>query len=365
MVDARISSNDMALLQYTGGTTGIAKGAIGSHHNLVANTYSCRSWISDVKEGEEIVLLAIPLFHTFGLVAGMCFGMAVGARLILIPDPRDQDDVLGSINKNKPSIFPGVPAMYVAINNNPKASEEDCDIKSIRICISGSAPLMLETKTKFEALTGAKLVEGYGLTEAHVVTHGNPINGLYKEGSIGLPFPNVECKIVDSFTGDKELPVGECGELVLRSPSVMQGYWQLPTETSNTLRDGWLFTGDIARMDEDGYFYIEDRKKEMIIASGYNIYPREVEEVLIKHPSVQEVAVAGLPCPKRGETVKAWIVKDPGDDINEEQIIEWSKGQLAKYKYPRQIEFIEELPRTSVGKVLKRELVKEELEKAV
>ncbi|MFN2187203.1 MAG: long-chain-fatty-acid--CoA ligase [Candidatus Promineifilaceae bacterium] len=362
LVDTKISPDDVAILQYTGGTTGVAKGAVALHRNLVANTYQCQAWITDVLEGGETVLLAIPLFHTFGLVAGLCFGMSIGARLILIPDPRDQEDVLDNIKKYKPSVFPGVPAMYVAINNNPRVQENDCDIKSIRICISGSAPLMLETKIRFEELTGAKLVEGYGLTEANVVTHGNPIHGTYKEGSIGLPFPNVECRIMDQVTGEQEMPVDECGELVIRSPSIMQGYWQLPTETSNALRDGWLYTGDIARMDEDGYFFIEDRKKDMIIASGFNIYPREVEEVLLTHPSVLEVAVAGVPDPKRGETVKAWIVKRANDDIDERAIIDWSKERLAKYKYPRQIEFLDELPRTSVGKVLKRELVKEALE---
>jgi len=363
-VDSKVSGDDVALLQYTGGTTGVAKGAVGLHRNLVANTYSCRSWLTDVREGDEMVLLAIPLFHTFGLIVGMCFGIFVGASLILIPDPRDQDDVLGSINKYKPSIFPGVPAMYVAINNNPKVAQGEYDIKSIRVCISGSAPLLLETKMQFEELTGGKLVEGYGLTEAHVVTHGNPVYGKYQEGSIGLPFPNVECRIVDSITGEEEIPIGEIGELIIKSPSVMQGYWQLPTETANALRDGWLFTGDIARMDQEGYFYIEDRKKDMIIASGFNVYPREVEEVLLTHPSIIEVAVAGIPDPRRGETVKAWIVKKSGDDTDAQTIIDWSKGHLAKYKYPRIIEFRDELPKTSVGKVLKRELIREELEKS-
>jgi long-chain acyl-CoA synthetase len=208
-------------------------------------------------------------------------------------------------------------------------------------------------------LTGGKLVEGFGLTEAHVVTHANPVYGEIRPGSVGLPLPGIMCRIVDAETGDKELPVGEIGELIIKGPSIMEGYWQMPTETTNTLRDGWLFTGDIARMDDDGFFYIEDRKKDMIIAGGYNIYPREVEEVLATHPSVQEVAVAGIADPRRGETVKAWIVKTPGDPTSEQEIIDWSKEFLAKYKYPRQIEFRDELPRTTVGKVLKRELVKE------
>jgi long-chain acyl-CoA synthetase len=208
-------------------------------------------------------------------------------------------------------------------------------------------------------LTGGKLVEGFDLTEAHVVTHANPVYGEIRPGSVGLPLPDIMCRIVDSETGDRELPVGEIGELIIKGPSIMDGYWQMPTETANMLRDGWLFTGDIARMDDDGYFYIEDRKKDMIIAGGYNIYPREIEEVLANHQAVQEVAVAGIADPRRGETVKAWIVKKPDDPTSETEIIDWSKEFLAKYKYPRQIEFRDELPRTSVGKLLKRELVKE------
>jgi len=257
------------------------------------------------------------------------------------------------------SYEPGVPALYVAINNNPEVAAGKYDIRSIRICVSGSAPLLLETKQRFEELTGGKLVEGFDLTEAHVVTHANPVYGEIRPGSVGLPLPDIMCRIVDSETGDRELPVGEIGELIIKGPSIMDGYWQMPTETANTLRDGWLFTGDIARMDDDGYFYIEDRKKDMIIAGGYNIYPREIEEVLANHQAVQEVAVAGIADPRRGETVKAWIVKKPDDPTSETEIIDWSKEFLAKYKYPRQIEFRDELPRTSVGKVLKRELVKE------
>jgi len=353
-----VGPDDIALLQYTGGTTGIAKGAIALHRNLASNTVMVRSWLSDLRESEEIIVGAIPFFHSYGMVTVLCLAPAVGAAMIAIPNPRDLKDVLSSINKYRPTVYPGVPAMYIAINNNPDVAAGKYDLKSIRACISGSAPLLLETKTKFEAISGAKLVEGYGLTEAHVVTHANPIYGENRAG-IGLPLPNVEARIVNAEDGDEIVPVGEAGELIIRSPSVMAGYWQMPTETANCLRDGWLYTGDIARMDEDGYFYIEDRKKDMIIAGGFNIYPREVEEVLAEHPAVLEVAVAGVPDARRGETVKAWIVKKPGDPTTEEQIIEWSKERLAKYKYPRLIEFRDELPRTTVGKVLKRELVKE------
>lgn len=250
--------------------------------------------------------------------------------------------------------------MYVAINNNVEVAAGKYDIRSIRVCLSGSAPLLQETKLRFEELTDGKLVEAYGLTEAHVATHANPIYGENRPGSIGLPLPGVDSRIVDTENGEKELPIGEIGELIVKGPSIMQGYWNMPTETENTLRDGWLYTGDIARMDEHGYFYIEDRKKDMIIAGGFNIYPREVEEVLATHPAVLEAAVAGIPDAKRGETVKAWIVKQPDDPTTKEEIIEWSQGHLAKYKYPRIIEFRDELPKSTVGKILKRELIKED-----
>lgn len=353
-----VTGDDIALLQYTGGTTGVAKGAVGLHRNLVANTLMLETWI-DWEYGTEVFLAAIPFFHVYGMVTAMIFSIAIAGTMVIIPNPRDQKDLLGSINKYKPGIFPGVPAMYNAINNNPDVAAGKYDVRSIRACISGSAPLLVETKTRFEELTGGTLVEGFGMTETLVATHANPVKGRNQAGSIGIPLPNVESRIVDAETGEKDMPVGEIGELIIRGPSVMQGYWQMPTETANALRDGWLYSGDIARMDEDGYFYIEDRKKDMIIAGGFNIYPREVEEVLAGHPAVLEVSVAGVMDPRRGETVKAWIVKHPGDATTEEEIIEWSKTQLAKYKYPRIIEFRNELPKTTVGKVLKRELIKE------
>ncbi len=353
-----VGPDDIALLQYTGGTTGIAKGAVALHRNLTSNTKMVSSWLTDLREGKEIILGSIPFFHSYGMITVMALAPSIGATIVAIPNPRDQKDVLSSINKYKPTVFPGVPAMYIAINNNPEVAAGKYDLRSIRACISGSAPLLLETKTNFERISGAKLVEGYGLTEAHVVTHANPIYGENRPG-IGLPLPNVEARIVNAEDGETEVPVGEIGELVIRSPSLMAGYWQMPTETANTLRDGWLYTGDIARMDEDGYFYIEDRKKDMIIAGGFNIYPREVEEVLAEHPAVVEVAVAGVPDARRGETVKAWIVKRSDDPTTEAEIIEWCKERMAKYKYPREIEFRSELPRTTVGKVLKRELIKE------
>jgi long-chain acyl-CoA synthetase len=361
-----VTGQDIALLQYTGGTTGLSKGAIALHRNLVANAKMVEKWISDWQYGKDSLLGAIPFFHSYGMVTAVIFTFAIGGRLIVVPNPRDLADVLGSINRYKPAYFPGVPAMYVAINNNPDVAAGKYDLKSIRACISGSAPLLVDTKLKFEQLSGGKLVEGYGLTESHVATHANPINGKNVPGSIGLPLPGVEARIVDPVEGDKELPIGAVGELIMRGPTIMQGYWNMPNETATALRDGWLYTGDIARMDEEGYFYIEDRKKDLIICGGYNVYPREVEEVLARHPAVQEVTVAGVPDVKRGETVMAWIVKRPGHDgVTDKEIIEWSKGELAAYKYPRIIQFRDELPKTTVGKVLKRELVREHKEKSL
>ncbi len=359
----KVTSEDMALLQYTGGTTGVSKGAVALHRNLAANARQLQDWIPGLRYGDEVWITAIPLFHSYGMITSMILPISIAAKMVVIPDPRNLVDVIKSIQDYKASFFPGVPAMYVAINNHPDVIAGKYDITSIRACVSGSAPLMIETKNRFESLTGGKLVEGYGLTEAHVVSHANPINGQNRTGSIGLPISNVECRIVDAVDGMTELPVGGIGELLLRSPSIMQGYWQMPEETENALRDGWLYTGDIARMDEDGFFYIEDRKKDMIIAGGFNVYPREVEEVLMTHPAVVEVAVAGVPSEKRGETVKAWVVKKEGDPTTEAELIEWSKEHLAKYKYPRIIEFRAELPKSIVGKILKRELLVEEAQK--
>ncbi|MBN1955029.1 MAG: long-chain fatty acid--CoA ligase [Anaerolineae bacterium] len=361
-------AEDIAIFQYTGGTTGIPKGAMSTHRNLVANSLQIKSWLPDTREAGEIVLVALPLFHVYGMVAAMCYGLAAAATLVLIPNPRDMNDVLGSINKYQPSIFPGVPTMYNAVNHHPKVVEGKIDIKSIRACISGSAPLMRETQTRFEQLTGGNLREGFGLSEAPTATHCNPMMGENREGSIGFPLPDVDAAIVDLVTGNQFLDIGEEGELIIRGPQVFKGYWQMPTETANTLRklpDGqvWLFTGDIAKMDEDGYFYIVDRKKDMMICGGFNVYPREVEEVLKQHPKVLEVAVAGIPDPHRGETVKAWIVLKPGETAAEEEIIAWSKERMARYKYPRYVEFRAELPKTFVGKTLRRELVAESLEK--
>ena len=358
-----IGPEDIAIFQYSGGTTGISKGAIALHRNLVANALQIRSCLPTAVDGKETVLMAIPLFHVYGMVAGMLFAIRTGASMVLIPNPRDIVDVLTSIQKYAASIFPGVPTQYNAINNNPDVIAGKYKLGSIKGCISGSAPLMIETKKKFEALTGGKLVEGYGLSEAPTATHCNPLYGDIRAGSIGLPLPDVDCRIISLDDGVTVLKGGETGELCIQGPQVMKGYHNMPTETANTLRDGWLYTGDIAKMDEDGYFYIVDRKKELIKPGGYQVWPREVEEVISKIPKVLEVGVAGVVDAYRGETVKAWVVLKPGETATEEEIREFCKKNMAPFKVPTQVEFRTELPKTTVGKVLRRELVREHMEK--
>jgi long-chain acyl-CoA synthetase len=357
-------AEDLAVFQYTGGTTGVSKGAMLTHRNLVSNVHQCLAWFPDIRMGKEIILCTLPFFHSYGMTVDMNFGVLSGATLVLIPNPRDLHMVLKAITKHRPTLFPGVPAMYIALINNPEVQSGKMDVTSIRACLSGAAPLPVEVQQEFERLTGGKLVEGYGLSESSPVTHANPLEGIRKAGSIGMPVPNTEVKIVDVEDRTKELPLGEIGELAVKGPQVMKGYWNMPGETENVLDDeGWLYTGDIAHADETGFFYIVDRKKDMIIASGYNIYPRDVEEVLFEHPKVEDVAVAGIPDPKRGETVKAYIVLKAGETATEEEMIEFCRDKLSKYKVPTAIEFRDELPKTMVGKVLRRVLIEEETKK--
>jgi long-chain acyl-CoA synthetase len=359
-----VGPDDVALFQYSGGTTGISKGAIALHRNLVANSLQVRNWIPNAVDGKEIVLMAIPLFHVYGMVAGMCFAIKSAAAMVMIPNPRDMKDVLTSIQKYNASIYPGVPTMYNAINNHPDVLAGKYKLNTIKACISGSAPLMRETKIKFEEVTGGKLVEGYGLSEAPTATHCNPLFQESPPGSIGLPMSDVDCRIISLDDEVTVLPAGEIGELVIKGPQIFKGYHNMPTETVNTLRDGWLYTGDIARMDEEGYFYIVDRKKELIKPGGYQVWPREVEEVIVTHPKVLEAGVAGIPDPYRGETVKAWVVLKPGETMTEEDVKSWCKERMAIFKVPTHVEFRKELPKTMVGKILRRELVREHKEKA-
>lgn len=356
-----IHPDDVALFQYTGGTTGVPKAAMLTHKNLVANTLQVVSFLPSAEPGKEKVMAAIPFFHVYGMTVAMNFAVYVGGEIIIVPNPRPIDNVMRIIAKERATIFPGVPAMYIGIINHPDVHKTD--LRSIKACISGSAPLPMEVQEQFGALTGGRLVEGYGLTETAPVTHCNPVFGERRAGSIGLPLPDIEAKLINAETG---LPVpwgsDEVGELLLRGPNVMKGYWNKPEETADTIDDeGWLHTGDIARMDDDGYFYIVDRKKDMINASGYKVLPREIEEVLFTHPQVLEAAVAGVPDRYRGENVKAFIVAKPGAKPSADEIKAYCRERLAPYKVPRQIEFREELPKTQVGKVLRRVLVEEHI----
>ncbi len=353
-----VGSTDPALFQYTGGTTGLAKGAVLTHRNLVANTMQTTAWLVRDRGGSESFLAAIPFFHVYGMTVVMNLCIALGHTMILLPQFRVKE-VLQTIAKYRPAFFPGVPMMYVAINNFPEVGKYD--LRSIKACLSGSAPLPVEVQARFEALTGARLVEGYGLTETSPVTHANPLYGKRKPGMIGLPLPDTDAKIVDLEIGERTLPPTEIGELAVKGPQVMQGYWNRPDETANVLREGWCYTGDIACMDEEGYFAIVDRKKDMIIAGGFKVYPRDVEEPLYEHPKVQEAVAVGLPDPYRGEMVKVYIVLREGQSATEQEIIDYCRGRMAKYNVPTHVEFRATLPKSLVGKVLRRALREEEL----
>ena len=359
-----ISSEDRAIFQYSGGTTGIPKAAVGLHRNLVANSLQLVRWITSAEMGKEVVMMAIPLYHVYGMVAGMSYGLASGSTLVMVPDPRDLGDLLRNLEKYRATIFPAVPALYNAINNHPDVKAGRYDLSSLKTCISGSAPLMRETKETFEALTGAVIMEGYGLSEAPTATHCNPNLGENRTGSIGLPLPDVDAKIIDLEDESSEAAPGELGELIIKAPQVFKGYHNMPSETRNALRNGWLYTGDIVRMDEAGFFYIVDRKKEVINPAGFQVWPREVEEIIQAHPAVLEVAVAGVPDPYRGETVKAWVVVKPGETLARQAVIDWCADKLVKYKVPTEIEFRKQLPKTHVGKTLRRKLVQEHIQTA-
>lgn len=360
-----VGPDDIALYQYTGGTTGLPKAAMLTHRNLVANTLQIDGWFTDKRPGQEKLMAAIPFFHVYGMTVAMIFGLFSGAELVIVPSPRPIDNVMNVIQKERCTIFPGVPAMYIGIVNHPKVSEYD--LKSVRACISGSAALPMEIQERFGEVTGGRLVEGFGMTECSPVSHCNPLYGKRKNGSIGIPLPDTDAKIVDLDSGaDLPFGAGLQGELCVRGPQVMKGYSNRPDETAQTIdADGWLHTGDICTVDEEGFFYIVDRKKDMIIASGYKVLPRDVEEVLFMHPKVLEAVVVGIPNPARGDdTVKAYVVKQPNQELTAEELKEFCKIHLAPYKIPREIEFRTELPKTIVGKVLRRILLDEEKQKA-
>ena len=358
-----ITQDDTAVLMYTGGTTGVSKGAQLTHKNILTNAYMVIKWTGGV-EGQDSTLTALPLFHSYAMT--MCMNSAVvgAGSMILVPDPRDLNDVLQTIHKHQPKYYPGVPAMYVAIINHPRVHEYN--LRSIKVCCSGAAPLPVEVQQRFQELTGARLVEGFGLSESSPVTHSNPAYGENRIGTIGIPWPDTDARIVDIDTGETALAPGEVGELCVRGPQVMKGYWNMPTETANVLRqespssEPWLYTGDIAVMDADGYFKIVDRKKDMILgAGGFNIYPREIEDVLYEHPAVMEAAATGVLEEGKGERVKVFIVLKEGQTATAEEIIAFCKANLAPYKVPKYVVFRDRLPKTIVGKILRRELAKE------
>jgi len=357
--DVPLSFDDVAMYQYTGGTTGVSKGVMLTHGNLSKQVQQAEAWFPKFNKGEEIMLGALPFFHVFGLSVAMNFAIYMGWGHILIPKPQP-DALLESISKFKPTFAPLVPTMYIGMLNHPTIDKTD--MTSIKGCFSGSAPLPLEVIRDFESKTGAVIVEGFGMTESSPVTHINPFaGGKRKVGSVGVPVSDTEARIVDIVDGNTNVPVGETGELLVKGPQVMKGYWNNPEETAQTLADGWLHTGDIAKMDDDGYFYIVDRKKDMILSSGYNVYPRDIEEVLYENPKVQEAAAIGVPHPIRGEAIKIFIVMKEGETANQEEIIEYCAGKLAKYKLPAEVEFRDELPKTNVGKILKKDLREEEM----
>jgi len=356
-----VAPDDIALFQYTGGTTGVPKAAMLAHCNLVANIEQIRAWMPSLVQGQERCIGALPFFHIYGMTVAMLFTIYHGSEVIILPNPRHIETIMQIIHREKASLYPGVPAMYIGIINHPDVKKYD--LRSVKACLSGAAPLPMEVQIKFGEITGGRLIEGYGLTEAAPVTHANPIFGERRAGSIGLPWPDVDARIVDPDTLEEQ-QAGQAGELWVRGPQVMRCYWNKADETKNVIAaDGWLRTGDIARRDEDGYFYIVDRLKDIIIVSGFNVVPREVEEVLFEHPKVQEAVAAGIPDSYRGESVKAYVVLKAGQTATADELIAFCKERLAPYKVPRQIEFRSELPKTMVGKFLRRVLVEEEKKK--
>ncbi|MGI9420583.1 MAG: long-chain-fatty-acid--CoA ligase [Geminicoccaceae bacterium] len=352
---------DIALIQYTGGTTGIPKGAVHTHASLVINADQIVAWTPDVEPGAERILGVIPLFHVLAISTVLTYGVRTGAMLVLLPR-FDVDQVLQTIQKKRPTFLPGVPTMFNAISSHPRIDR--FDLTSIKFCISGGAPLPIEVKETFESRAGCSLVEGYGLTEAPV-THCNPFHGLQKIGSFGVPMPGTSIEILSIEDGETPMAQGERGEVCVSGPQLMQGYWQRPDETANAIRNGRLHTGDVGYLDEDGYGFIVDRLKDLIICSGFNVYPRVVEEALYEHPDVQEAAVCGVADDYRGETVKAYVVRKEGADLDETRLLAFLKDKLSPIEMPKIVAFRDDLPKSAVGKILKKELLREERERAV
>jgi long-chain acyl-CoA synthetase len=351
-----VGPDDTALFIYSGGTTGTPKAAVGTHRALLMTAMQFRAWFA-VKVGDwnDVVIGNLPMFHAYG---AFCLAAAqVGHNPVaLIPDPRDLDELLGTIHKLQAAVLPGVPTLFIGLLKHPKVKSGKADLSSLKLCFSGAAPLMMETKIRFEELTGARIIECYSLTEAMVAAVGTPVLGSYKPGSVGIPFPDVEVRITDADDGCGTLPAGEVGEILMRAPNLMQGYWKRPEESVDIIRDGWLYTGDLGYQDEDGYLFIVDRKKDLIKPGGNQVWPREVEEAIATHPAVAEVGVVGVPHARLGEAVKAWVVLRAGQQATVDELRAYCKQRLEAYKVPKQIEFCASLPKSGVGKLLRREL---------
>jgi long-chain acyl-CoA synthetase len=356
-----VAFEDLACLMYTGGTTGVSKGVMLSHANVSINVQQFRALLFDAEEGKETVIGILPFFHAAGFTAGMNHCIYRGFTHALVPRP-DADALLKLTVKHRPAYFGCVPTLYVGILHHPDFPKHD--LSFIKGCISGAAPLAVETLREWEERVGAPIIEVYGMTEMSPVSHANPWRGTMKPGSVGIPLPDTDCRIVDVETASRDLPVGEPGEILLKGPQMSRGYYKRPEETAEAFRDGWFHTGDVGYMDEEGYLYIVDRKKDMIICGGFNVYPREIDEVLFEHPKVKEACAVGLPDPYRGETVKAFIVPRDGETLTEEEIVAYCKEKLAPYKGPKRIEFARELPKSAIGKVLRRELREMEQKRA-
>jgi long-chain acyl-CoA synthetase len=360
--DISVKPEDPALIIFTGGTTGTPKGALGTHSSLLMTSLQLHAWFGVLlKDWDDVIMLAMPLFHMYGNLGVLGTGLVGHNPLLLVPDPRDIGDVLHTINKVRPAFIPAVPTLLNTLLNHPRVKSGSIDFKSVKLCISAAAPLLSETKNKFEGLTHGRVVEAYGLTESMLATVITPLQGAYKNGAAGIPLPDVEVRIVDANTGEGNLPAGKVGEILISAPQLMQGYWQRPAETAETIRDGWLYTGDLGYLDEDGYLFIVDRKKDVIKPSGFQVWPREVEEVIASHPAVYEVGVAGIPDDRQGEAVKAWIVLQKGSTVSIDEIRNYCRENLTAYKVPKYMELCDSLPKSLLGKVLRRELVSKSL----
>jgi len=356
--DVPVGPDDPAVLLFTGGTTGTPKAALGTHQALLMTGMQLHAWFGpELTDWDDVIMLNMPLFHAYAQCGIMTVALIGHNPLALVPNPRDLDDVLATIRRVRPAFLPGVPTLFVALLNHPDVQAGRVDFRSIKLCISGAAPLLAEIKHQFEAVTGGRMVEAYALTETMLAGVITPVHGTYKEGAVGVPLPDVEVRIVDADTGQRNLPSGEVGEVLMRAPQLMAGYWQRPTETANALRDGWLYTGDLGYLDEDGYLHIVDRKKDVIKPSGFQVWPREVEEVIASHPAVAEVGVAGVLDERQGEAVKAWVVLREGEQVTADELRAYCREKLAAYKVPKHVEFRSDLPKSMVGKVLRRELV--------